>query len=324
MNLKEFINSKMRMSHVYQPVMIKTLLENNGKSSVREIAKRILEYDQSQVEYYENVTNNMVGKVLRNHKIVSRNKENYELVKYSKLSKKEKKELLDLCNLKIDEYISKRGENIWEHRRRNRRPVPGSIRYEVLKRAKFRCELCGISANEKALEVDHITPKNLGGEDSINNYQALCYTCNSQKRDTDDTDFRNISSIYDLYVKDCIFCKPKKRKIIFENNLAFAFYDSYPVTEYHTLIIPKRHVSDYFQLVQAEINAINILINKIRIELLKKDTTISGFNIGVNNGSDAGQTIFHCHIHLIPRRKNDVKNPIGGVRNIILGKGKYK
>lgn len=324
MTLKEFIINKMKMSHVYQPVMIKALLENKGTLSVSEIAKRILEYDQSQVEYYENVTNSMVGKVLRKHNIVSRNKENYELVDYSNLSENEKTKLIDLCNQKINEYISKRGENIWEHRRKNRRPVPGSIRYEVLKRAKFLCELCGVSAEEKALEVDHITPKNLGGEDSINNYQALCYTCNAQKRDTDDTDFRNISSIYNHIDKECIFCNLTKRKTIIENNLAIAFYDSFPVTEYHTLIIPKRHVKDYFELVQAEINAINMLVNQKRKELLKIDPSISGFNIGVNNGTDAGQTIFHCHLHLIPRRKNDVTSPTGGVRNIIPGKGKYK
>ena len=323
MTLKDFVNNKMKMAHIYQPVMIKSLLENKGKLSITEISKSILEYDESQVEYYESITKNMVGKVLRDHKIVNRNKENYELVDFSNLSDEEKRELIDLCNLKIDEYIIKRGENIWKHRSRNRRPVPGSVRYQVLKRAKYRCELCGISAEEKALEVDHITPKNLGGEDSINNYQALCYTCNSQKRDTDKTDFRNISSIYDHKEKDCIFCNLKDREMLFENNLALAFYDSYPVTEYHTLIIPKRHVKDYFELAQAEINAVNMLVNQTRNELLKLDPTISGFNIGINNGSDAGQTIFHCHIHLIPRRKNDVENPIGGVRNIIPGKGKY-
>jgi len=262
MTLKDFINTKMRMSHVYQPVMIRALLENNGILSVTDIANYILEYDQSQVEYYESITKNMVGKVLKNHKIVNRNKDNYELVDFSILSEDDKTELIDLCNLKIEEFISKRGENIWEHRRKNRRPVPGSIRYKVLNRAKFRCELCGISADEKALEVDHITPKNLGGEDSINNYQALCYTCNAQKRDTDDTDFRDISSNYDHKEKGCIFCNLGDRKIIFENNLAIAFYDLYPVTENHTLIIPKRHVKDYFELVQAEINAMNMLLKK--------------------------------------------------------------
>jgi len=193
-----------------------------------------------------------------------------------------------------------------------------------LKRAKFRCELCGISANEKALDVDHIVPKSTGGEDSINNYQALCYSCNALKRNKDDFDFRNIDSIYNDRDEKCIFCNINTNRIVSENNLAYAIYDKFPVTQYHTLIIPKRHIAVYFDLVQAEINACNQLINKIKKEIDVKDKSVQGYNIGINNGETAGQTIFHCHIHLIPRRNNDVKNPKGGVRHIIPEKGFYK
>ncbi len=114
-----------------------------------------------------------------------------------------------------------------------------SIRYLVLKRASFRCELCGISAEEKALEVDHITPKNLGGEDSINNYQALCYSCNASKKDKDDTDFRGQHDKYNCRDKECLFCKMDKKRIIAESNLAYAIQDKYPVSTGHTLIIQK-------------------------------------------------------------------------------------
>lgn len=206
---------------------------------------------------------------------------------------------------------------------KNRRPVPGSVRYEVLRRARFRCELCGISAEEKALEVDHITPKNQGGEDSINNYQALCYTCNAQKSDKDNSDFREQAVLYHRKKQDCVFCYPDDRKIVYENNLACAFFDKFPVTKGHMLIIPKRHADNYFELTQAEINAVNELLFRAKSELSTKDATIEGFNIGINNGTLAGQTIFHCHIHLIPRRQGDVEDPTGGIRNIIPGKGKY-
>lgn len=323
MSLLEFVCKKMKMSHVYQPVMIKTLLENNGIQTVQGIAEQLLKYDQSQIEYYINVTKNMVGKVLLNHQIVEKEKDIYKLREYDKLSQSEKEQIIDECNKKIVEYITKRGINIWEHRRKNRRSVPGTVRYEVLKRAKYRCELCGISAEEKALEVDHITPKNLGGEDSINNYQALCYTCNAQKKDLDDTSFREQELVYHARKRDCIFCDLENRKILLENNLAHAFFDKFPVTKLHILITPKRHASNYFDLNQAEINAINSLIHHAKDLLIDKDPTIEGFNIGINNGTAAGQTIFHCHIHLIPRRKGDVDDPTGGVRNIIPGKGKY-
>ena len=101
------------------------------------------------------------------------------------------------------------------------------------------------------------------------------------------------------------------------------FHDRFPVTEGHTLFIPKRHALDYFELSQAEINAINQLMNHQKVLLRHSDRTIEGFNIGMNCGEAAGQTIFHCHVHLIPRRKGDVENPRGGVRHIIAGKGFY-
>jgi ATP adenylyltransferase len=168
--LKDFIENKMSMSHIYQPVMIKVLLENGGSTDKKTIAQNILSYDFSQVEYYEGITNNMVGRVLRKNEVVSKDKNIYGLKSFHELSSSEIQELITLCNQKIDTYINKRGTQIWEHRRRNRKAIPGSIRYQVLKRADGRCELCGISKVEKALEVDHIVPKNNGGEDTIDNY----------------------------------------------------------------------------------------------------------------------------------------------------------
>ena len=105
--------------------------------------------------------------------------------------------------------------------------------------------------------------------------------------------------------------------------MAYAIRDGYQVTKGHTLFIPKRHAMDYFELVQAEANAINALMLEQKSLLQSKDPTITGFNIGMNCGEDAGQTIFHCHVHLIPRRKGDVEKPRGGVRHIIPGKGHY-
>lgn len=115
----------------------------------------------------------------------------------------------------------------------------------------------------------------------------------------------------------------KKERINAENELAYAILDGFPVTELHTLIIPRRHAASYFELGQAEINAVNQLISEQRNEIIAKDSNVTGFNIGVNCGGDAGQTIFHCHIHLIPRRRGDVNNPIGGGRHTIPGKGFY-
>ena len=86
----------------------------------------------------------------------------------------------------------------------------------------------------------------------------------------------------------------------------------------------KRHAKDYFELTQAEVNAINQLIREQKALLDQLDKSIDGYNIGMNCGETAGQTVFHCHVHLIPRRKGDVENPRGGIRHLISGKGFYE
>ena len=189
-------------------------------------------------------------------------------------------------------------------------------------RAKHRCELCGISGEEKALDIDHIVPINKGGPNVIENMQALCYTCNSQKRDTDSTDFRLWKGMYEIRNPKCVFCKSEKRSKI-SNTLAFTLLDNFPVTESHYLIIPRRHISSFFELGTSEQKACLNLMTEIKQKLSKQDSTITGFNIGINDSEDAGQTIPHCHIHLIPRRKGDVKNPRGGIRNVIPEKADY-
>ena len=105
--------------------------------------------------------------------------------------------------------------------------------------------------------------------------------------------------------------------------MAYVVKDGFPVTDGHSLVIPKRHVAEYFDLGQAELNAVNQLLVKHKALIQSEDSKVTGFNIGMNCGEDAGQTIFHCHIHLIPRRKDDVEEPRGGVRHLIPDKGNY-
>ena len=122
----------------------------------------------------------------------------------------------------------------------------------------------------------------------------------------------------------CLFCNPNESGIAQENELAYASYDTYPVSDYHCLIIPKRHVVDYFELSNEEVIACNDLIKTIKEEILNKDNSVKAFNIGTNAGKIAGQSIMHCHIHLIPRREGDVENPQGGVRSVIPKNQHYK
>ena len=322
-DLKHFIIKRMRMSHIYQPVMLMTLLKEGGVASIETLSKKLLIEDKSQQEYYGNITRNMVGRVLNNHGIVQKDGKVFKLRDYETYTEDQRIELVQICQEKLNEYIEKRGKRIFEHRRKSAGYISGSIRYNVLKDAKFRCELCGVSADTKALEVDHIMPRNKGGSDEINNLQALCYSCNAMKRDKDSTDFRRVRESYEVREEGCLFCEIQKERILDEDNLFYVIRDGFPVTDLHTLVIPKRHVETYFDLYQPELNSCNRMIQKFKQQIEKEDVSVKGFNIGINNGEVSGQTIFHCHVHLIPRREGDVKNPRGGVRGVIPNKQGY-
>ena len=140
-------------------------------------------------------------------------------------------------------------------------------------------------------------------------------------------DFFKTNASREEQEQHCLFCDVQtidRNRIIAENSLAFAIRDGFPVTEFHTLFIPKRHTIDYFGLVPAEVSAINQLMEVQRKFLLVTDPTIGGFNIGMNCGEIAGQSVWHCHVHLILKRKGDVEFPKGGVRHVIPYKGNYQ
>jgi len=127
------------------------------------------------------------------------------------------------------------------------------------------------------------------------------------------------------HTEDCIFCNRTNCKVVSSTKYFFIIRDTaYPVTKYHTLIITNRHVDDFFDLTKDEMSDLGEILKEQKKELKKLDQEISAFNVGVNVGKDAGQSIMHCHVHLIPRRKGDVDDPRGGVRGVIPEKQKYK
>ncbi|MCK4349691.1 MAG: HIT family protein [Candidatus Krumholzibacteria bacterium] len=118
----------------------------------------------------------------------------------------------------------------------------------------------------------------------------------------------------------CPFCDPDK--IIVENDLAFAIYDRYPVSHGHILVIPRRHFSDIFEATPDELRALSELTRRVR-EFVEEEYAPDGYNIGINRGRAAGQSIMHVHIHFIPRYSGDRRDPKGGVRGVIPKKQKY-
>jgi len=121
----------------------------------------------------------------------------------------------------------------------------------------------------------------------------------------------------------CLFCEIPPDRVIISNPLAYAIRDAFPVTPFHSLVIPISHKIDYFSLSNEELLACDHLLKFLKEEIQQLDPSVTGFNIGLNAGESAGQTVFHCHFHLIPRRNGDVNEPRGGVRHVIPGKGNY-
>jgi diadenosine tetraphosphate (Ap4A) HIT family hydrolase len=237
--LKNFIQKQMRMSDFYQPVMIKTLLGNAGRATIRQVASALLAHDESQIEDYEHVAEQMAGKELKHHGILERQGQHFALsAEFAGLSDTERTELMALCDEAIEAYKAKSSES------------------------------------------------------------------------------------YDARAEGCRFCQIIAVPVG-SNALAYAIRDGNPVTPLHTLIIPRRHVESFFDLRGAEQNALLALLDEMKSDIQHKDVKVEGFNVGVNDGEVAGQSVPHVHVHLIPRRRGDVENPRGGVRGVIPMKASY-
>lgn len=143
------------------------------------------------------------------------------------------------------------------------------------------------------------------------------------KKDITKTLKSHLKSYKKKHSNKCVFCDLKNKKKIIDGDLIFVLEDDSPVTKHHSLIIPKRHFSSFFDITNDELLEINKLLKVQKNLILEKDPSVEGFNVGINIESAAGQSVFHLHVHLIPRRHGDIKNPKGGVRGVIPNKRNY-
>lgn len=185
-DLEEFITERMRMSHVYQPLLIRLLLEAGGKATVRQLARGFASEDAAQISYYEARIKQMPIPVLKRHGVVTKDADVVAL-DIGRLSFEESVILQAECNRRIAAFLTERGQSAWTGMI-EATPVADSVRFDVLKRDR-RCQLCGAASADDVLEVDHIVPRSKGGSNDPSNLQVLCRTCNRGKSNRDDESF---------------------------------------------------------------------------------------------------------------------------------------
>ena len=188
-DLLKFVEIDMKMSHLYQPLMISFLVDSGGASTVRQLAQEFAIADEASILHYEKRIKEMPVPVLARHGVISKRAELIEL-QVDNLTYAQKAQIRAACENRISDFLEKRGIDVWSGLL-EMDPVPSTVRYDVLKRDR-KCALCGASPsndNEVRLHVDHVVPRSKGGSNDIGNLQTLCSECNLGKSNRDDSAF---------------------------------------------------------------------------------------------------------------------------------------
>lgn len=289
--LEEFIHRKMKMTHIYQPIMIRALLESrDNKATVEDIARKFLNNDESQLNYYKKITKRWPHITLRKRGVVSYEKGTYTMLLDRKLTRNQRRRLKELCDLRLDEFIDK-DPWIKKFREMDKRWVTSGLRYDVLSRSRGVCVACGARSTEAMLHVDHIIPRSLGGRTEPGNLQALCSTCNTQKRNRDERNFLRDHYRLKFRRSGCPLCKAKD---VMTNELARAVRPREPLADGHVVVAPGRHVGSFMELIPAERQLCLNMVDGV-IERMREDTGAKRFDVtGFDRSAD------HFHVDVVP------------------------
>ena len=294
-SLEGFIRTKMSMTHIYQPVMIKKLLESDGHATTEEIAKEFIDWDYSLLEYYKGRVMVWPKKTLKKHNVIDYSKGIFTLL-LDDVTPEQRSRLIELCNNKTHEYV-----DMYENKmgvKNNRSPISGSLRYEIIAKSRGICAACGVTSRTRPLDVDHIVPVNVGGTNDPSNLQVLCSRCNRQKRDRDKTNFVQWHKRLKYRDTECLLCRTEPVK---SNVMASAIRKRSPESDLHSMIFPRRHVGTFFDLIPAEKSHCMDLVEEVKEEIAGLDSRVDGFSIRFDSKL-VPDLHTHCHINVIPHR----------------------
>ena len=260
-SLSNFIHKRMKMTHIYQPLMLRTLLESkDGRATTEQIARSFLNEDAAQLQYYKKIVRRWPHQTLRKHGIVEYDSGTYTLRLDTPITDAQRHSLMELCDLRLQEFID-RDPWIRKFRELDERSISGSLRYDVLSRSKGVCVACGARSTEASLHVDHIVPRSRGGRTEPDNLQALCYRCNTEKRNRDDTDFVRWHKTLQFRDPKCRLCK-KPHDILLENSMAYAVREE-GGAGMGFLVATNRHVCSFVDLLPVERQLCMALIDQV-------------------------------------------------------------
>ncbi len=301
--LMDFIENRMSMTGVYQPVMIEKMLRNGGTVSAWGAAREFLRNDYAQLEYYIHIVNRWPRRTLKKHGVITESgigdRNRMFTLTASGLTKRQRENLVASCRHRLNEYKMRKGIPPHGDGPHSPKAVSGSMRYKVLAKSGGRCVACGVSSLERAIEVDHIVPRSKGGPDELSNLQALCYKCNSQKRDRDDLDFLQEINRKAFGHKGCRWCK---REMKMQNFLAGAAQVKRTRYGQHVVIVPKRHMPNYFELRPPERAMMIDLLEAHLAEEYPEARSASDFSLELETSASVDESR-HCAIHVVPIRR---------------------
>ena len=268
-DLIDFIDNRMRMSHIYQPLLLRILVEAGGTATIRQLAHGFLAQDESQLRYYENRIKQMPVPVLKKRGVISKEGELVSL-NCKKLTFEQKAQVVMSCEKRLQQFIIERGLDLWGYRLLDTDPIPGSLRYRVLKESGGRmCQLwCSPRKNAHWMWTT-----------SFLNPRAVKMYAKTFKSFVPSAIRRRETRIALISVMICLLIRfptvnfvtrISRGRIIEELDTVVAIKDGYPVTKGHLLVIPKRHAPEYFDLSDAERRDVDSLLKFLKQQMIKK------------------------------------------------------